>query len=497
MTDILVENGTIVTMDSKRRVLKESSVAIANGMITGIGPAEQMRTKHPQAAKIIDARRKVIMPGLFDLHGHAASGLLKDIGEENQFIHSTGAEKPEGFLHWREFLNSVVHHVPPEWYYVESLLVALEKLKAGTICSLYMLGTEPRGDNPEYAFKNAEAVEKVGIRSIVGVGPSRPPWPRKYTYWENGKKVERIGTMEDAFKTTAETIQMWEARKSKKVEMWVSISRFLNPNPADPVYDPDNAQYLRPQAEGVRRIMDDLGVGFHVHCYGTTIKWLQEEGFDDLLRPRTVLAHCWPLDLESVAIIAAKNAAVAHCPRARRCYMMEGRCPVPEMIDAGVTVGLGSDAPVLDRSFDLWEDMFFAPRWQRKLVGNGELLPPGKILEMATIDGARAVGLDDKTGSIEVGKEADMILVDYFKPHLVPIFKEVNRLVHFVRGPDVDTVIVQGEILMENRTVKTVDETDVLEKAQYEAEKMVKDFGLESMTKSTGISWGQSERREL
>ncbi len=184
--DILIENGTIVTMDPGRRVLKESSVAVHGGKIADLGPAEEMRARH-NPAKVIDARHKAIMPGLVDLHAHAGTALLKGVGE-----------RLPG-LGWRTLMDFVAYHSSLEWWYVESLLASLEKLKAGTTCSLYMLGCAPRGDNPDYAYRNAEAVEKVGIRSIVGVGPSRPPWPQEYSYWKNGRRIDRMVTLEESF----------------------------------------------------------------------------------------------------------------------------------------------------------------------------------------------------------------------------------------------------------------------------------------------------------
>jgi cytosine/adenosine deaminase-related metal-dependent hydrolase len=265
----------------------------------------------------------------------------------------------------------------------------------------------------------------------------------------------------------------------------------MNPNPADPVWDESHLKYIRPQAEGVKRIMEKHGVGFHVHAYGTAIRYADEEGLG-LLGPKTVLAHCWPLDPADVEILARTDTRVAHCPRARRVYGFKGRCPVPEMIDAKVLVGLGTDQCGSDRSYTLWEDMFLAPRWQRLLLHDGHLIPPGKVLEMATIDGARALGLAEKIGSVEVGKDADLIVVNLFTPHAVPFFMETFRLAHYAKAADVETVMVRGQILMEDRRVKTVDEAEVLEWAQQQAEDTVKLFGLEPLMQPTTRYWGYS-----
>ena len=169
--DILIDNGTVMTMDPHRHVIENASVAVQAGEILDVGPADELRRKH-QPAKTIDARRKVIMPGLVDLHAHAGTSLIKQVAER--------FPGPE----WRNILDFIAYHASRDWWYLDSLFSSLEKLKFGTTTSLYMLGCAPRSDNPEYAFANAEAVEKIGIRSVIGVGPSRPPYPRDYTYWE-------------------------------------------------------------------------------------------------------------------------------------------------------------------------------------------------------------------------------------------------------------------------------------------------------------------------
>jgi cytosine/adenosine deaminase-related metal-dependent hydrolase len=152
---------------------------------------------------------------------------------------------------------------------------------------------------------------------------------------------------------------------------------------------------------------------------------------------------------------------------------MRGRCPVPELIDAGVTVALGSDAASPDRSYDMFRHMFQCMRYHRRHFRDPSYMPAGKVLEMATIDGARALGLESEIGSLEVGKKADVILVDMFKPHLFPLNMPVHRIAYFANGSDVDTVIVDGQVVMEHRRVLTVDEAAVLELAQEETVAML------------------------
>ena len=141
-----------------------------------------------------------------------------------------------------------------------------------------------------------------------------------------------------------------------------------------------------------------------------------------------------------------------------------------ELIDAGVTVMLGSDGVAPDRSYDMFRHMFQAMRYHRFYFRDESVLPAGKVLEMVTIDAARALGMEKDLGSLEAGKKADIILIDMFKPHLYPLNMPVYRVAYFANGNDVDTVIVNGEILMEGRQVRTVNEAEVLELAQKETD---------------------------
>lgn len=481
MVDILIERGSVVTMDPQRRVIEDGAVAVDRGKVVAVGTTEELRARY-RGRKVLNAHRKAVMPGLHDLHSHAGVELVKGL-----------AERYPG-KSWRNMMDFVAYHTSPEWWYVEAMLSAVQRLKAGTTQALYMLGNAPRGDTPDIPLANAAGVEKVGVRSIMAFGPSRPPWPREYTYWKDGRRIERLVSMEETFEITDDTIGRWNgSHKDGKVQMWVAVSRILNENYADQVYDPENEPLIRPQAAGIRRIMDKHDVGFHAHGMGTTAEYCYDADLG-LLGPKTVFGHGWPFKPRSVEILAETDTRVVHCPRARRVYFFKGRLPIPEMIDAGVLVGLGSDSCGMDRPYDsIWEDMFIAPRWQRLELHDPWLMPNGKMLEMATIDGAKIVGMDQRTGSIEVGKEADIILVNLWKPHMLPLAMETSRLAQYARGADVETVMVAGEILMEDRKVLTVDEDELLEWAQAEAEHTWKVFGLEPMMQPSARHWGHAQ----
>ena len=250
----------------------------------------------------------------------------------------------------------------------------------------------------------------------------------------------------------------------------------------------DDANLVRRQSSEIRELADETGRGILAHGGGGIIKSALELG---LLGPDVVLAHCGGLSMEEINILKRTGTSVSHCPRARS--IMRRRCPVVELLDAGVTVALGSDGSAPDRTFDMFTDMRTAQTLQRHHFHDASYMPPGKVLEMATIDAAKALGLEREIGSLEAGKRADIILVNLKKAHTTPIFMVPHRVVYEADGHDVDTVIVDGEIVMENRTVRTVNEGKVLEQAQRVALETVESNDLEKYMVLPEGFWGRSK----
>jgi 5-methylthioadenosine/S-adenosylhomocysteine deaminase len=166
--------------------------------------------------------------------------------------------------------------------------------------------------------------------------------------------------------------------------------------------------------------------------------------------------------------------------------------PVPELLDAGVLVGLGSDGTAPNRSADMWRHMQQCMHYHRRFFQDSDVLPPGKVLEMCTIDAAAVLGMADVIGSLEVGKYADLICVNLAAPHLVPLNMPVSRAIYFANGADVDTVFVGGQLLMKGRHVLSVDEATVLQRATAEAGRAIARLGLENLLQDRAGFWGLS-----
>jgi cytosine/adenosine deaminase-related metal-dependent hydrolase len=212
-----------------------------------------------------------------------------------------------------------------------------------------------------------------------------------------------------------------------------------------------------------------------------------------VLGPQALLSHSVDLTPEDITALTETGARVVHNPSA--IMSVYGRCPVPELIEAGVTVCLGSDAGAPDRGFDMFRHMAQCMHYHRRHFRDPSFMPPGKVLEMATIDAAGALGLGDDLGSLEPGKKADIVLVDLRKAHLWPPNMPVTRLAHFANAADVDTVIVDGRVLMRGRRLINLDEASILEEAEVELTRALRRTGLEHLTEEPGDYWGTARRR--
>ena len=479
MADILLHGGIVLTLNADRAVLHDASVAISAGRIVAIGDPLELVAAYPEAQKI-DCLRKAIMPGLVDLHGYLGGSILKSAGEDLD-----GTTR-------RNVLEEVLSScTDEEWWAVESHLAALERLKLGTTCMFSMMGGNgTRTDDIVFPQIAARETARVGLRTRIGLGPARPPWPRPYTYWSNGKsRVEQI-----SFETVMDQCDLVLTEHCRApqplIDYCIALSRIGNQNDHDPVWTPERQVWVGRQAEAAVALMKKHDVGFWTHMYGNSIEYAHDHNLG-LLGPRSVLSHCTGIPDRSIDIMRETGAHCAHHPRAARVYSYPGICPLPKLIDAGVTVALGADAPQ-NHDCDMFLDMKAAMRAQRMYNKDPNLIPPGKAIEMATIDGCKALGLDDELGSIEVGKKADVITVDLAQPHLAPLDMPVHRIAYNATGRDVADVIVDGRLVMLGRKMLTIDEAEVLDRAQAMYARVIERSGLDQHVRNQSNIWGRS-----
>ncbi|MHA2369492.1 MAG: amidohydrolase family protein [Candidatus Hodarchaeales archaeon] len=452
MVSILLLHGTLLTMDSQRGLIQDGAVAIDKTRIIDIGPTKELADSH-DAQVTIDATGKVIMPGLIDTHGHAGHSLVKTVAEDR------GDD-------WIPIMETFYKEATtPDYWRIDGQLAALERLKFGVTCGLSYLGSCARTDDPIYALKHSEGAARVGIRDVVAVGPGRPPYPNKYVKWEQNTPTEVHASFERNLEVTEDILRKLRDFGNDRLDLVLSPPS-ITINSLTPDGQVQDLPDFQEKAEAMKHLLEKWDLKLHTHAYSPQIKFVDEK--TNLLGPQTSLAHCIGLTKEEIQILAKTDSKVCHSPSARS--IIPRRCPVVELLDAGVTVAISTDGSAPDRTFDLFKELRQAMSVQRHYFKNENIMPPGKAIEMVTVDAARTLGYESEIGSLEVGKKADIIIIDMMKPHLIPMFMIPHRIAYGVSGQDVDTVIVDGEILMEHRQVRTVNEREILEIAQEEAE---------------------------
>lgn len=470
MPEILIVNGTLITVDPERRVIEDGALLIRGDRIAAVGTMAEVEPLADGGAQRIDARRMVVMPGLIDGHGHAGHGLVKSLG-------AAGTDR------WVEACLKIYGHGSTAAFWrAEAELASLERLKGGvtTAVSLFGGGTDLiRNDAADYALAYADAVGRSGTRSYLAIGPNRAPFPHRFTRGEDGRRAE-VGLAEQMAVAEA-VISGGTALHGGRVNICLTA----------PVYGPDRSQDgLDPSAirDTFDRVMDlrsRTGVLFTQDGHRSgSIAFAGELG---ALGPFALMSHAVELTPGDIAAARETDTRIVHNPSA--IMSIWGRCPVPELIEAGVTVALGSDGAAPDRGYDMFRHMAQCMHYHRRHFRDPKVLPPGKVIEMATIDAARALGRESELGSLETGKKADVILIDMFKPHLMPFNMPVTRVAHFANAADVDTVIVDGRVLMRGRQVATADETAVLEAAETEMARVIADLDLAALTAIPDAYW--------
>lgn len=408
--------------------IENGAVAVKNGKIVFVG--KNAAATSIKAEIKICAKRKVAVPGLVNCHTHVPMTLLRGMAEDQPL---------ETWL--KKTIWPLEAKLKSEDVYVGALLGCLEMIKSGTTCFADMYF-------PENMV--AKAVEKSGLRGVLAEG-----------IIEAGN--ETLG--EKMLKESANFARSFHGYANGRV------TTFLGPHAAYSC-SPELLTKIRKEAL-------ELNVGVHIHlaeskqmfkefegiCDSGEVEFLNKIGF---FEGHVLAAHCIFLSGEDMQVLFRRGVNVAYVPVANM-KLGVGAAKVKDLTDLGVNVGLGTDGPASNNTFDMFETMKIATLLQKLVYSNPKVLPVDEVLRMATINGAKALGLDKSIGSLEVGKRADLILIDLSKPHLKPLHNIYASIVYSVRGSDVDTVIIDGKIVMENRQVKTLDEQAVMERAEKTA----------------------------
>jgi len=432
--DYIIRADHLLTMEDDLAVINDGAVAVAGSTIAAVGPYSDISKKYA-SKRVLDGADRVVFPGLVNTHTHAAMVYFRGLADD---------------LPLQDWLEKHIWPAEMQWLsadFVEDAieLACLEMLKAGvtTYTDMYF-----------YQEAAAKMVEKIGMRAVLCSGIIDFPW----------KDYAR--SADDYFSRGEELIKNWKGHDL--------ITPGIAPH-ATFTCSPEN--YMRS-----KELADKYDVPLHTHLaetefevaqckerYGKSpVEHLDSIGF---LSDKVSVAHCvWPTDRE-IEILAAKKAGVAHCMESNL-KLASGIAPVPKMIKAGVTVALGTDGAASNNDLAILGELSTAAKVHKAISRDPTVLDSRTALLMATRNGADILGLGNRAGTLKPGKKADLVIADLRKPHLLPMYDIYSHIAYCMRSSDIDTVMVNGKIVVENGNAVTIDEDEVLRKAKTRQKKI-------------------------
>jgi cytosine/adenosine deaminase-related metal-dependent hydrolase len=432
---LLLRGGRVVTMDASHRVL-DADVLVENGRITAVGRSDG-RTGRRSKPATIDCTGLIVLPGLVQAHVHLCQTLFRGLADDLSL---------EAWLAERIWPLEAAHTEAS--LHASAMLGAAELLLGGTTAILDM-------ETVRHTGASFEALATIGIRATAGKclmdAPSGPAALREST--------------DRALTESADLCRQWHGAAGGRLRYCFA-----------PRYAPS---CTGPLLRAVSDLAERSGAVIHTHAAETpleldTVK--RETGHDEIAYldsvgisgPRAALAHCVWVDKNDIAVLARQRTNVVHCPSSNL-KLGSGIAPIPEMLAAGCRVGIGADGAPCNNRLDAFSEMRLAALIQKPRLGPAAL-PALQALELATLGGARALGLEADIGSIEVGKCADLIVLDLEGPHAQPDEADlVSRIVYSARAADVRHVIVDGRIVVREGDLTTADLGDIRRRANKEA----------------------------
>ena len=475
MADLILKGGVVITMDGTRRILQDGAVVITGSRIEFVGDTAEALARF-SAPEVIDCAGHAVLPGLIDAHGHGGHSFTRFVIKETN--------------HWMPAMTHMYqHYVDDRFWYVEGKLQALQRLRAGVTCGVCVLGSQPRCDTPAPALNNARGYAEVGVRDIVCAGPQHTPWPHNFSDWKDGVRVRKQVSFEQVCDSLEEVISTLHNTNDGKTLAYVApfgMITSINPSGATPESELTRlTEHDVRQARAMRRIADKYCTRIHTDCFGGMIRLAMQQPDDMLLAPDVHVQHCTALYDDEIEALAKSGASASVAP-----YWSDA--PVEKMLRAGINVVIGTDGPGDNCDLDLLTAArMFALNYRRD-AGNRRFLPYEKLLEMITIDAAKAVGLSDTLGSLEAGKQADVITIDLRTPRLMPMYNVVHALILSGAGSDVTNVIVNGEVLLRDRKAPHVDESALYGAAQEVSDEVNERIGFGAFADRKPALWGQN-----
>jgi 5-methylthioadenosine/S-adenosylhomocysteine deaminase len=433
--DIIITDGTLMTMSAEMEIIEDSIVGIKNGLIVAVGQNKDSGCAALQAKETINASGCIVMPGLINTHTHLPMVCFRGMADD---------------LPLMEWLTK--HIFPAEARFVNKKMVYDGAMLA--MAEMIMSGTTTFCDGYFFEDTITEAVSVAGMRAVVSQGFSDFIMPDKSSFGKMMAAAKRF-------------VARWQSHAPMITPAYFCHSPYTC-SPATLVNVKEAAReagilYLMHLLENKDEIDTIL------NRYGKKpVQHLLDLG---VLDEQTIAVHCNWLTKEDIAIFADLGVKVSHNPESSM-KLAAGVAPVPGMLQKGITVGIGTDGCASNNDMDMFREMDTTAKIHKVTSLDPTVMSAETVLKMATIGGAKVLGLDKLIGSIETGKQADIILVDMSQPHLTPLYNCYSQLVYAARGADVKTSIINGKVVMKDRQLCTID----LPKAMKNVRKIAADI---------------------
>jgi 5-methylthioadenosine/S-adenosylhomocysteine deaminase len=425
--DLIVRHGTLVTMDPARPLIPDGAVAIHGGRILAVGPAAEVERAH-RARQVLDAGGGLVLPGLINAHTHAAMVMFRGIADDLKL------------MEWlqRYIFPAEARNVSAEFVKAGTRLAAVEMIRSGTTTFADM-----------YYFEDqvAEAAKEAGLRVVAGETLIDFPAP------DNKTRAEAVAYIERFLARWAGDPLVVAAVAPHSVYLGGPETLRTAKALADK-YGAPLLIHVQETQDEQRQVQERFGK--------TATQHLRDLGF---LRKGVVAAHGVWLSPQDRATLKEANVGVVHCPQSNM-KLASGAAPVAEMLREGLRLGLGTDGAASNNDMDMFEEMDTAALLAKLASSDPTAAPAAAVLEMATLGGARALGMEDRLGSLEPGKRADLIVVSLDAPRLHPLYEPVSHLVYAAKGADVRHSVIEGRVVMRDGKLLTLDEAAVIAEAE-------------------------------
>ena len=473
--DILIKDGIVITMDAQRRIFERGSVAISGDKIVAVGKSNEINEKY-KADKVFDARKKIVMPGFINTHNHLFQVLFRSLGDDLTL-----------WEWWPTAVGYYIYKLNKDDMYNASVVGNIELIRSGVTTNLdyqYATLTHYCKAPDDCSIGTIKGMVDVGIRGIVARGCGDL---EAFDRAEWGLPPKIFESIDDAIKRTLALHKEWDGKADGRIKIWIA--------PGAPfVISDEGSMKVR---EFATKYKIPISMHFHetrreveewkkAHNNMTPIQYYQEKF--NFFGPDVVAVHCVWMDEKDIKIFKETGTSVSHNTMSNM-YLASGVAPVPEFVKNGINVTLGVDGAASNNNQDFFE-MLKGTALLHKVARVDPLAITAKqVLEFATINGAKAVMMEKEIGSLEVGKKADMFIMGTNYVNMAPLNNPISQVVYTGKAHNVETVIINGKIVMEDKVIKTVDEQKAIEKANESAARIIEEAGRTEIIRKVSFSW--------